>query len=126
MKTGAPEGKAMMRVILKSKIHRATITEANLYYEGSITIDPVLMEKAGILQFEKVEVFNLNNGERFETYAIEGERNRGGICLNGPAARSGCVGDQIIIVCYALVDEKEAQAVKPKIAKVDENNRIKN
>ncbi len=115
----------MIRTMLKSKIHRAKVSEANLYYEGSITIDALLMEKAGILAYEKVEVLNLNSGARLETYAIPGEKNSGVVCLNGPAARSACVGDEVIIVCYALVDEEKAAQIKPRIIKVDERNRIK-
>ncbi|MFA5276013.1 MAG: aspartate 1-decarboxylase [Candidatus Omnitrophota bacterium] len=116
----------MMRVILKSKIHRATVTEANLYYEGSITIDSRLMEACGIIEYEKVEVLNLNNGHRLETYAIKGKSGLGTICLNGPAARGSCKGDLVIIVAYAYVEDKDAAKVKPRIIKVDERNRIKN
>ena len=116
----------MQRTILKSKIHRATVTEANLYYEGSITIDESLMKKADILEHEKVEVLNLNNGSRIETYAILGKANSGVICLNGPAARGACAGDVVVIVTYVLVEDKEAKNIKPKIIKVDDKNRIKN
>lgn len=115
----------MLRTILKSKIHRAKVTEANLYYEGSITIDADLMTAADIIEGEKVEVLNLNNGQRLETYAIKGEAQTGIICLNGPAARGACVGDQVIIVSYVLVDDKEAKIIKSKIISVDERNRIK-
>lgn len=115
----------MLRTILKSKIHRARVTETNLYYEGSITIDAKLMKKADILPGEKVEVFNLNSGHRLETYAIEGKGGSGEVCLNGPAARGACVGDKVIIVAYVLADDKEAEAVKPKIIKINERNRIK-
>ncbi|MCU0652387.1 MAG: aspartate 1-decarboxylase [Candidatus Omnitrophica bacterium] len=115
----------MLRTMLKSKIHRARVTEANLYYKGSITIDVKLMQKADILANEKVEVFNMNNGHRLETYAIEGKAGSGVICLNGPAARGACVGDEVIIVSYGLADDLEAKAVKPKIIAVDERNRIK-
>lgn len=114
----------MLRTILKSKIHSATVTEANLYYEGSITIDLSLMEKADILHYEKVEVLNLNNGCRIETYAIEGKRGSGIICLNGPAARGACVGDKVIILAYALIEDKDAKGIKPKVIRVDERNRI--
>jgi aspartate 1-decarboxylase len=116
----------MFRTILKSKIHRARVTEANLYYEGSITIDANLMKAANILEFEKVEVLNLNSGHRLGTYAIKGKPGSGVICLNGPAARGSCVGDEVIIVSYYIVDDKQAQAAKPKIIKVDARNRIKN
>lgn len=115
----------MMRTVLKSKIHRVKVTEANLYYEGSITVDVALLEKADILPNEKVEVLNVNNGIRLETYAIEGPRNSGIICMNGPAARGACVGDEVIILTYAIVDDKEAKSVVAKIVKVDERNRIK-
>ncbi len=116
----------MSRTMLKSKIHRARVTEANLYYEGSITIDQNLMQAADILEFEKVEVLNLNNGHRLETYAIKGKSGTGVICLNGPAARGACAGDEVVIASYILVDDKEAKQATPKIIKVDERNRIKN
>jgi len=115
----------MLRTILKSKIHRAHVTEANLYYQGSITIDALLMKKADILQGEKVEVFNLNNGLRLETYAIAGKSGSGVICLNGPAARGACKGDEVIIVSYILADEREAISVKPRIIAVNGKNRVK-
>lgn len=115
----------MLRTILKSKIHRCRVTEANLYYEGSVTIDATLMEKADIVVNEKVEVLNLNNGLRLETYAIIGKRDSGAICLNGPAARGACVGDEVIILSYAILDDKDAKNIKPKIITVDERNRIK-
>ncbi|MCK9602939.1 MAG: aspartate 1-decarboxylase [Candidatus Omnitrophica bacterium] len=115
----------MLRTILKSKIHRARVTEANLYYEGSITIDASLMKSADIIEGEKVEVFNMNNGHRLETYAIKGKPGSGVICLNGPAARGACIGDQVIIVSYVLADEKEVKTIKPKIICVDERNYIK-
>jgi aspartate 1-decarboxylase len=113
-----------MRIMLKSKIHRATVTEANLYYQGSITIDATLMKKADILEMEKVEVLNLNSGSRLETYAIKGKAGTGVICLNGPAARGACAGDQVIIVSYVMVDDKEAAALKPTIITVDGRNHI--
>jgi aspartate 1-decarboxylase len=112
--------------MLKSKIHRATVTESNLYYEGSITIDENLLKAANILPNEKVEVLNINNGIRIETYAIAGRKNSGIICMNGPAARGACVGDQVIILAYASVNEIEVQSIKPKIVKVNARNRIKN
>jgi len=115
----------MLRTILKSKIHRCRVTEANLYYEGSVTIDAVLMEGADIIANEKVEILNLNNGVRIETYAIGGKKNSGVICLNGPAARGACVGDEVIIVSYAIVEDKDAKNIKPKVVKVDGQNRIK-
>lgn len=101
--------------ILKSKIHRVTVTEANLHYMGSITIDEDLMDGAGLIENEKVQVVNINNGERLETYVIRGERGTGVICLNGPAARKTCVGDIIIIMSYAMMDFNEAKNYKPII-----------
>lgn len=115
----------MLRIILKSKIHRATVTEANLHYEGSITIDEDLLKEADIVEFEKVEVLNLNSGHRIETYAIKGKAGSGVICLNGAAARGACAKDMVIIVSYVLAEDKEAKGIKPKIIKVDERNRIK-
>lgn len=115
----------MLRTVLKSKIHRARVTETNLYYEGSITIDADLMNKVDIAPGEKVEVLNLNNGLRLETYAIKGEPGTGAICLNGPSSRGACVGDEIIIISYVLVDNKELTSIKPKVISVDERNRIK-
>lgn len=115
----------MLRTLLKSKIHRGRVTEANLYYEGSVTIDALLMQAADIIQGEKVEVFNLNNGLRLETYAIKGKAGSGVICLNGPASRGACVGDEVVIVSYALADEQELKKIKPKTIKVDARNRIK-
>src|SRR3990172_502105 len=114
----------MLIQVCKSKIHRATVTEARLDYEGSITIDSKIMEKANLVPFEKVQVVNLNNGERFETYVIKGRANSGTICLNGPAARLGEVGDQVIIISYGCLEPKEAQKVKPKLVYLDSKNRI--
>lgn len=113
-----------MRTMLKSKIHRAKVTDANLHYEGSITIDPVLMEAADILPFEQVHVVDIDNGARFETYTIEGERGSGVICLNGAAARLVQKGDLVIIISYTTIAEDEASNVQPKIVKVDAENRI--
>ena len=101
--------------ILKSKIHRVTVTEANLNYMGSITIDEDLMDAARLIENEKVQIVNINNGERFETYVITGERGSGVICLNGPAARLVAVGDVVIIMSYAMVDAAEARAHKPTV-----------
>ena len=115
----------MLRTMLKSKIHRALVTEANLYYEGSITVDAKLMQAADILENERVEVLNLNNGQRLETYAIFGKAGSGIICLNGPAARGACIGDQVVIVSYITVEDKEANGIIPKIIKVDGKNQIK-
>ena len=114
----------MFRTILKSKIHRAHVTQTNLYYEGSVTIDAKLMEKANILPAEKVEVLNLNNGLRIETYAIGGKRGSGAICLNGAASRGACAGDEVIILSYVMVDDKEAKTIKPRIITLDAKNRI--
>ncbi|MCU0382986.1 MAG: aspartate 1-decarboxylase [Cyclobacteriaceae bacterium] len=99
--------------VLKSKIHRATLTQAELHYVGSITIDETLMEAANFIEGEKVTVVNVNNGERLETYVIKGERNSGAICLNGPAARRAAVGDVLIIFSYAQMDFEKAKAFKP-------------
>jgi len=115
----------MFRTMLKSKIHRATVTEANLYYEGSITIDADLILAADILEHEKVEVLNLNNGMRIETYCIKGKSGSGVICLNGPAARGSCPGDQVIIVSYVVVEDREAKSIKAKIIRVNARNKIK-
>jgi len=101
------------------------VTEANLYYEGSITIDAGLMDKADIISGEKVEVFNLNNGLRLETYAIAGKKGSGIICLNGPAARGACVGDEVIICSYVLVEDKVAKGIKPKIVTVHGRKHVK-
>lgn len=114
----------MLRIILKSKIHRATVTEANLQYEGSITIDRKLLTAADILPGEKVEVLNLHNGSRQETYAIEGKSGSGVVCLNGPAARHACKGDILVILAYGLIEDKLARGIKPKIVFVDGKNRI--
>jgi len=101
--------------ILKSKIHRVTVVEAQLDYIGSITIDEDLMDAADLIEFEKVSVVNINNGERLETYVIKGERGSGTICLNGPAARKAVVGDTVIILSYASMDFEEAKTFKPYI-----------
>jgi len=101
--------------VLKSKIHRVTVTESNLNYVGSVTIDLNLIEAANLVEGEKVQVLDINNGERFETYVIVGERGSGEICLNGPAARKVAVGDVVIIVSYASMDFEEAKTFKPRI-----------
>ena len=115
----------MLIEVLKSKIHSAKVTEANLQYAGSITIDEKLMEAANLLTGEKVQVVNLHNGERFETYVIKGKRNSGVICLNGPAARLGQVGDLVIILSYAQMAPEEAKKFHPRIVQVNEKNRLK-
>lgn len=114
-----------MREMFKSKIHRATVTMSELYYEGSITIDKDLLEAADILEGEKVQVVNVNNGARFETYTIEGPAGSGIICLNGPAARLGAVGDEVIIITYAHMTEEEAKNHIPTIVLVGKDNKIK-
>jgi aspartate 1-decarboxylase len=115
----------MLQQMLKAKIHRARVTDANLNYEGSLTIDRQLMEAVGLLPFEKVEVYNINNGERLSTYAIEGAAGSGTIALNGAAARKGEIGDLIIIVSYALYEPQELAAYQPRIVVVDQDNRIR-
>lgn len=112
----------MVRIILKAKIQRATVTDKNLTYEGSLTIDAALMERADIVEGEAVQVINVNNGERFVTYAMEGERASGTICLNGGSARLGEVGDRLIIISYCLVDDAEARGFQPKKIFVDAQN----
>lgn len=115
----------MKREMFKSKIHRATVTMAELYYEGSITVDKELLDAADIIQYEKVQVLNFNTGARLDTYAIEGPAGSGIICLNGPAARLGSVGDEVIILSYAQMDDDEARKLKPRIVLVNKNNRIR-
>ncbi len=114
----------MLLTIRKSKIHRATITDANLKYIGSITIDEDLMDAANILPGEKVQVVNNHNGERIETYVIKGERGSGVICLNGAAARRAEIGDIVIIITYAMMEPEEAKTFEPISVFVDENNKI--
>lgn len=113
-----------MRIMLKSKIHRAHVTDANIDYEGSITIDRKLMQAADILPYEQVQVLNVNNGARFATYAIEGEEGSGEICLNGAAARLVVNGDIVIILSYCHVADDEAGNFRPKMVYVDANNTI--
>ncbi len=110
--------------VLKSKIHRAVITEANLNYVGSLTIDEDLMDAANFIENEKIQVVNVNNGERIETYIIKGKRGSGVICMNGPAARKGATGDIVIIISYALMDFEEAKTFKPAIIFPKEGNRL--
>ena len=112
----------MQRIMMKSKIHNAVVTQAELNYEGSITIDSNLIEKANIVENEKVQVVNLNNGERFETYVIKGE-DSGVICLNGPAARLGSVGDKVHIISYVVLDEKELVGFKPTVILLGNKNK---
>lgn len=115
----------MLLQFFKSKIHRATVTEANLHYVGSITIDEELMEAANLFEGEKVQIVNNNNGERFETYVIKGEKGSRMVCLNGAAARKAEVGDIIIIISYALMTPDEAKEFRPISIFVDDQNRIK-
>lgn len=116
----------MYITLFKSKLHRGTITEANINYVGSITIDTELLEKSGILPGEKVQVVNVNNGERFETYTIEGKKGSGIICVNGAAARLVQIGDKVIIIAYAMMDPKEASQFKPKVLILNDENKIVN
>ena len=115
----------MLRTMLRSKIHRATVTQSDLEYEGSLTLDQELMDASGLLPFEQVVISNLNNGERFATYVIPGKPGSGVVCLNGPTARKGAVGDRVIIFCYAHYSESEIKEYEPIIVKVDEKNRIR-
>lgn len=115
----------MKRIMLKSKIHRATVTEANIDYEGSITIDETLMEAANLVPYEQVQVYDVTNGNRLETYVIPGERDSGVICLNGAAARLIRKGDIIIIASYVSMEEELVRTYQPTLVYVDEKNRIK-
>lgn len=115
----------MQRFMLKSKLHRATVTDANLNYEGSISIDEHLMDIADIMPFEKVAIYNVSNGERFTTYTIKGKRNSGTICLNGAAARKVSRGDLVIIASYVLVDDAEAKNWLPKCVHLNGSNQVK-
>ena len=110
--------------VLKSKIHRVSITQAELHYVGSITIDEALMEAANLIENEKVQIVNINNGERLETYVIKGERGTGTICMNGPAARKVQVGDVVIVISYATMDFEEAKTFKPTIIFPDQHNKL--
>jgi aspartate 1-decarboxylase len=114
----------MQRSMCKSKIHRATVTGADLNYVGSITIDPILMEAADLLEFEQVHVLNINNGARFETYVITGARGEGEICLNGAAARMVHPGDKVIVLSYGQYDEADMESYRPAFVFVDESNHI--
>ena len=111
--------------VVKSKIHQVTVTEAQLHYVGSITIDERLMDAVHLIENEKVHVLNIENGERFETYVIKGERDSGVICLNGPAARKAIVGDHIVVISYAMMDFEEAKTFNPWIIFPDENNKLR-
>jgi aspartate 1-decarboxylase len=115
----------MTITMFKAKLHRLRVTEADLYYEGSITIDEELLEEAGILPYEKVQVVNVNNGARLETYTIPGEAGERTVCLNGPAARLAAKGDQVIVISYAEMTPEEAEAFEPRVCLVDDNNDVK-
>lgn len=114
----------MELTMLKSKIHRATVIQAELDYIGSITVDQDLLDASGILEYEKVQIVNINNGSRFETYTISGKRGSGLICLNGAAARHVQMGDQVIIMCYAQLTPEEAKTHQPKVVFVDDDNGV--
>lgn len=114
----------MTRSMLKGKIHRATVTAADLHYEGSITIDRTLLEAADILPYEEVRIYNVTNGERFETYAIPGARGSGEVCINGAAAHKASAGDIVIIACFAHAEEQEARGWRPSLVYVDAANRM--
>jgi aspartate 1-decarboxylase len=115
----------MLKQMLNAKIHRATVTQADLNYEGSLTIDRDLMDAVGIFCFERIKIYNINNGERFDTYAIEGPRGSGVIGLNGAAARKGMAGDLIIIVTYGIYSEEELKNYHPRIILLNERNQVK-
>ncbi len=115
----------MLRLMLRSKIHKATVTDANLEYEGSLTVDEKILNEAGMLPYEQVMVSNINNGERFETYVIPGKKGSGVICLNGPTARKGVIGDKIIVFCYeAFTEEELSKGFSPRIVRLDGKNKI--
>ena len=114
----------MLLTMFKGKLHRATVTQAEINYVGSVTIDADLLAQSGILPGEKVQIVNINNGERFETYTISGEAGSGVICINGAAARLVQVGDKVIIIAYAMMDSEEARTFQPNVLVLDEGNRI--
>ena len=114
----------MQREVLRGKIHRATVTEANLEYEGSLTVDAELMEAAGLSAYERIDVYNITNGNRFSTYLIEGPRRSGVLCVNGAAAHLSQAGDRVIITGYGLATEAEVPHHRPRVVLVDEANRI--
>jgi len=120
------EGNAIVRTMMSGKIHRATVTDANLQYEGSITLDPDLMDAAGIIAYEQVHVVDVTNGTRLETYAIRGERGSGEVCVNGAAAHLIHRGDTVIIIAYQSLSESEARQIEPRRVFVDSANRIAN
>ena len=114
----------MFRIMLKSKVYYATVTDCQLYYKGSITIDEDIMLAADILEGERVDVLNVNNGARLQTYVIKGKKGSGSICLNGPAARTGCKGDKIIIITYGLCSEGELKDYQAKFIEIDGQNKV--
>ncbi len=114
----------MLRIVLRAKIHRATVTATELDYEGSLTLDPLLMRAAELAPFEMVKVYNVSNGERFETYVIQGREGSAEVVLNGAAAHKGAVGDKVIIAAYALLTDEELRAHWPRLVRVDEGNRV--
>jgi aspartate 1-decarboxylase len=115
----------MLRTMMKAKIHRATVTDSNLDYQGSITIDETLLEETGIIEYEQVDIYNITNGKRFTTYAIKGERGSGVVCINGAAAHKAKKGDLVIIASYGTFDEGELEGFKPNVVLVDGQNRMK-
>ena len=115
----------MRRIVLRAKIHSASVTQADIDYEGSLTLDEELMEKAGVIPYEQVHVYNVSNGERFVTYLIKGERGSGTIGINGAAVHKANVGDRLILAFFGLVDEEETDFFIPKVLILDQNNRIK-
>ena len=115
----------MLRTMMKAKIHRATVTDSNLDYQGSVTIDETLLKKSGIIPYEQVDIYNITNGERFTTYAIKGPKDSGVICINGAAAHKAKKGDLVIIVSYAVFQDNELEGFEPKVVFVDERNRMK-
>ena len=116
----------MMRIMLKSKVSYATVTETQLYYKGSITIDEEIMQAADLLEHERVDVLNLNTGARLQTYVIKGKKGSGVVCLNGPAARSAFKGDKVILVSYGTFSEEEIKMLKTRFVELDDGNKIKN
>jgi aspartate 1-decarboxylase len=115
----------MLRTMMKAKIHRATVTDSNLDYQGSVTIDETLLKKSGIIPYEQVDIYNITNGERFTTYAIKGPKDSGVICINGAAAHKAKKGDLVIVVSYAAFQDNELENFEPKVVFVDERNRMK-
>lgn len=113
----------MQRIMLRAKIHQAIVTDANIHYDGSIAIDEILMESAGILPFEQLQIYDINNGNRFETYSIKAPKSSGIISVNGAAARKVNIGDRIIIASYVILDEEKAKSVQPKLVYIKEDNR---